>query len=147
MDYYFWSCWPMRSQRPPNNSNIIIVLVYPPELDGKNLFLQTSQTGVIEHGNIKLALALKLHPFQLAFIVLRNALGMLPEQKSNYQSYPAVIAASHSNNWPDNTCSGGTNVMGVTNHFLIGFKACFTRRYPYLTLLSTYPGTQASLRS
>lgn len=66
--------------------------MYPPELDGKNLFLQTSQTGVIEHGKIKLALALKPHPFQLVFIVLRNALGMLPEQKSNYQSYPAVTA-------------------------------------------------------
>lgn len=127
MDYYSWSCWPMRSQRPSDNNNIISALVYTPEPDGKNLFLQTSQTGVIEHGIIKLVLTLKPHPVQLALIVLRSALGTLPEQKSNYQSYPAVAVASHNNNCPHNMCSGGTNVMGVTNHFLIGFKACFTR--------------------
>lgn len=116
----------MRSQRPSGNSNIISALGYPPELDGKNLSLQTSQTGVIEHGQIKLVLTWKPHPFQVAFRVLENALSMLPEQKSNYQSYPAMTPASHNNNWQDNICSGGTTIMGVTNHFLIGFKTCFT---------------------
>lgn len=71
----------MRSQRPSDNNNIISALVYTPEPDGKNLFLQTSQTGVIEHGIIKLVLTLKPHPFQLALIVLGSALGTLPEQK------------------------------------------------------------------
>lgn len=71
MGYYSWSCWRMRSQRPSGNSNIISALGCPPELDGKNLSLQTPQTGVIEHEQIKLALTWKPHPLQLAFIVLK----------------------------------------------------------------------------
>lgn len=57
----------MRSQRPSGNSNIISALGYPPELDGMNLSLQTSQTGVIEHGQIKLVLNLEASSLPASF--------------------------------------------------------------------------------
>lgn len=45
----------------------------------------------------------------------------------NHQSYP--YSDSQSDNWLRKTCQGNSdmNIMGVTNHILIGFKSHLTR--------------------
>lgn len=79
----------MWSQRPQTLQAVISALAYPPELDVKNLLLQMSPIGVLEHGKNQV-LTLKPHLYQLVFIVLEGTLCMIPEEKSNYQYYPAV---------------------------------------------------------
>ena len=49
---------------------------------------------------------------------------MLLEENSNREGYPAKTFASYSKDWPEN---GDMNIMGVTNHFLIGCKSPATK--------------------
>lgn len=70
---------------------------------------------------------------------------MLPEEKSNNYSYPAVNPTSYINDHSGSKCLLGVgnhdmNGMGVSNHFLIGFKTCSTRWKTYLVLFQG-PGT------
>lgn len=58
----------------------------------------------------------------------------LLEEKGNYQYLSAMIPATY-DTYKLYWYNSGTNVTGVTNHFLTGFKAYSTRWKPSLTLL------------
>lgn len=80
----------------------------------------------------------KLHLYCLASMWLK-ILCMLPDGKSHYQAYTAVtllaiirIGLERYMHW----CNSGLSVGGVTNYFLIGFKACSARQDSYLKLLT-----------
>jgi hypothetical protein len=53
------------------------------------------------------------------------------KQKSFQKSFDIQCSPAYKKSY----CSGGTMLVGVTNDYLIGFKAQFTRWNPYLTLV------------
>lgn len=67
------------------------------------------------------------HPYWLAFLMLEVLYTLLGE-KSNYQLYPVVNLVSYTNDFAGTIyhwCDNGTNITGVTNHFLIEFKSSY----------------------
>lgn len=63
MGYLFWTCWAVKSHKPPNIINYCTNCSwYPLELDGKTSLLKILHPYVIKHGKMKLACTWKLHP-------------------------------------------------------------------------------------
>lgn len=72
---------------------------YPPELDGKVLFLKTPQTSVKTAGEIKLAWTCKLRPPhrpRLVFIVVEGDLCVIGRKKK----VPIFSSSKSHNDWP-----------------------------------------------
>lgn len=88
------------SQRGPIDPQVLKAIAtslgYPSEHYGKTLLFKTPHTRVIEHEDIKVVLTWKLHPYWVAFIVLKGTV-QLPEEKTSHQSSPAVSSSSYNN--------------------------------------------------
>lgn len=73
MNSLSWSCW----LRGPKDHQTLLATActwHPLELASGTLLLQILHTRIIEHGEIKLILTVKLHPDWLAFIVVEGAM-------------------------------------------------------------------------
>lgn len=77
---------------------------------GKSLLLKATPIYLTEHGEIVLVLNYRFYSLLLVF--------MLPEDKPK-QWWPGSLI---------HQCNSGTRFLGVTNHFLTGFKAHSMRR-------------------
>lgn len=68
-------------------------LGYPLDLDTETLLLKKPHTLVIEHGEIKLALSQKLHPYWPPFVVLQDAIDTAAgEEKSSVVTYATIVS-------------------------------------------------------
>lgn len=67
----------------------------------------------------------------------RKALYTLQEEKRNHHSYSAMNPVNYNSDLParyTHSCNSGTNIFRITNHLLIGNKACSLRLNLYLTV-------------
>lgn len=101
-----------------SNGNIIAI-GYPLELNDRTLLLD-----ITEHEEIKYS-SERFIPIGLLQGCCK-VLCILPEEKKNLQFYSAISPASCNSYWftkHTHMCNIGTDVMGISNYFLIGFEA------------------------
>lgn len=140
---YFSSCWSMTSIDPTNITcscyfSWLLSRTWewnPIARDTIYLSYRTQHT--------KAGTDLEVLSLLVSFHNVRTLYVHYWEEESIERSYPYVNPVVHNNEWTRKmypythaTCNSGMNVMKVTNHFLIGFKACFTRWNSFLGLLT-----------
>lgn len=86
--------WKGKDLYQPHNRQIAaFALGYPLELDSETLLLKKPHTLVIEHGEIKLVLSWKLHPYWLHFVILQDAIDPATgEEKSSDLTYATLVS-------------------------------------------------------
>lgn len=95
--YFFWSCWPLHSHKPPNITGYCLgYLGYPLECVGKITLLRTPHTKAIDE-----IYETWWNQGGSALLVSLNSSGRCyAEEHSNCQSYWEVNPASCNGDWP-----------------------------------------------
>lgn len=101
--YLFRVCWPVKSHIPlPKTRDHFHASSHPLKTDSTNLLMNAPHTSVIEHGEMKLILAWKPHPYgQLS--QCWKVLCTVTEEKCNHKSYLPVNPVSYNNGQPVKT--------------------------------------------
>lgn len=142
------NCWPGEFLKLPQNmQGFAITIVDSPELDSRTLLMKILHTWVVEHGETKPGLTWKLHPYWLDVIVLEGSVHAtrVKELINSLTQWLLcrTTAIATLVRYPY-CCNRGTSLIGVINHFLLWFEACFTRWNSCL-ILSTGPKTHGWL--